>query len=214
MSLTNARELALINNEFGAVAAGTIATLHAGLFTTMPNDAGSGGVEPAGGAYARVAVTNDATQFPSANPKVNANAITFPQSTAAWGTVKGMGWWDAASAGNLRSYAPLWDQVVRMAVGLNTGDIIHAPGHVFVNDTKVVLLAPAGVTLPAGLAEHTEYFVINVAGGSFQLSATQGGSAIAITADGAMMIGRSRWEVIGIGNTPSFAPSGFSHEID
>jgi hypothetical protein len=215
MSLTDARELALINNEYGAVAAGTVATRHSGLFTTAPADSGSGGTEVTGGNYSRVAVTNNATNFPSANPKLNANPITYPQASADWGTIKATGWWDAASAGNLLSWAWLCDNIIRIAVGLNAGDIIHAPGHAFANDTKVIVWAPQGVTLPGGLVAGQEYYVINaVAGQNLQVSLTQGGAAVAITSDGGMTIARSRFTPVMNGDTPSFAAGGFSHEID
>lgn len=215
MSFVDARELALLNNEYGAVAAGTDVNKFAGLFTTAPNDDGTGGVEVSGGAYARQSVTNNATNFPSANPKLLATPTTFPVPTAPWGLIKAMGWWDALTVGNLRSWAWLCDNIIPFAVGLNTGDIIHAPGHSFAVDTKVIVWAPAGATLPGGLAAGTEYFVINpVAGQNLQLSLTQGGAAVAITSDGAMSIARSRFTQANIGDTPAFAANGFSHTLD
>lgn len=215
MSFTDARELALINNEYGAVAAGTRATKYAGLFSTAPADDGTGGVEISGGAYARQGQTNNTTNFPSANPKLNATAITFPTPTADWGIVRAMGWWDAVSAGNLDSWAWLCDQIIPAAVGLNTGDIVHAPGHAWANNTRVIVWAPAGSTLPGGLAAGTEYYVINaVAGQNLQLSLTSGGSAVAISSDGAMSIARSRFTTILIGEQPFFDIGGFSHTID
>ncbi len=215
MSFTDPRELALLNNEYGAQAAGTDVTKYAGLFTTAPADDGTGGVEVSGGAYARQAVTNNTTNFPSANPKLLATPVTFPAPTAPWGTIKAMGWFDALTVGNLRSWAWLCDNIIPFAVGLNTGDIIHAPGHAFANDTKVIVWAPAGATLPGGLAAGTEYFVINAnAGANLQVSLTQGGAAVAITADGACSIARSRFTQGNIDDTPSFAANGFSHTLD
>ncbi len=80
------------------------ATVHVALFTAAPTDAG-GGTEATGGAYARVAVTNNATNFPAAtgpaSTKKNGTAITFPKATASWGTVVSWGIFDAATAGNL-----------------------------------------------------------------------------------------------------------------
>ena len=216
MSFTDARELALINNEYGAVAAGTRANKFAGLFTTAPADDGTGGVETTYGGYARQGQTNNTTNFPSANPKTNATAITFPVATTpSPSKVKAMGWWDAVSSGNLDSWAWLCDQIIPIAVGLDTGDIIYAPGHGWANDTKVIVWAPAGATLPAGLSAGVEYYVISaVAGVSLQLSLTQGGAAVTITANGSLSIARSRFTDVNIGDTPSFAIGGFSHTID
>lgn len=215
MSIINATELAMLDELQGGTAFAADATQFAALFTTVPADDGSGGVEANYTSYARVSVTNNTTNFPSANPKLNANAINFPTATGPQtGTVKALGWFTASSGGTLRVIARLVDQVVPMFVGLNTGDIIWAPGHTFTDGVQVVLWAPAGTTLPTGLSADTPYFVINTSGNSFQLSLTSGGAAIAITADGSGSIGRSRHTSIGIGDTPSVAASGYSLSLD
>lgn len=62
------------------------------LYTAAPTDAG-GGTQCSGGSYARVAVTNNGTNWPSASggAKSNGAAITFPQATASWGVVTHFG---------------------------------------------------------------------------------------------------------------------------
>lgn len=84
-------------------------TVYIGLFTSMPTVLGNDGTEVSGGSYARVAVTNNATNFPNAvaGAKSNGAAITFPQATAAWGSVVGVGIFDALSGGNLQDFAAL-----------------------------------------------------------------------------------------------------------
>lgn len=84
------------------------ATVYIALFTASPTDAG-GGTEVTGGSYARVAVTNDATNWPAASSgtKQNGTAITFIQATASWGTVVAMGIFDASTAGNLLYWGDL-----------------------------------------------------------------------------------------------------------
>jgi hypothetical protein len=215
MSLVDATELAILNELFGGTAFAADATLFGALFTTAPADDGSGGVEANYGAYARVSVTNNTTNFPSANPKLNATSVGFPQATSAQaGLVKAFGWYTASSGGTLRVWAYLCDQLIPMAVGLATGDLVWAPGHSWVADTKVIVWAPAGSTLPTGLSAGTEYFVRAPSGNSLQLAATAGGSAIDITADGAMIIARSRFTTVNIGDTPSVAANGFSLTLD
>lgn len=215
MSIINATELAILDELQGGTAFAADATLFAALFTTVPADDGSGGVEANYASYARVSVTNNTTNFPSANPKLNATAVNFPAATGAQaGTVKALGWFTASSGGTLRVIARLVDQVVPMFVGLNTGDIIWAPGHGFSDGVQVVLWAPAGTTLPTGLSADTPYFVISTSGNSFQLSLTAGGAAIVISADGSGSIGRSRHTTVGIGDTPSVAVSGYSLSLD
>lgn len=84
-------------------------TLYLALFTQIPVDDGSGGVEVSGGSYARVAVTNDITTFPTVTNGVKRNgiAITFPTPTADWGTVTSFGIYDASSSGNLWYFGDL-----------------------------------------------------------------------------------------------------------
>lgn len=60
-------------------------------------------MEVAGGGYARVAVTNNLTNFPTAAGGMK-NMVTeqlFPISTADWGTIVAMAIFDAAIAGNM-----------------------------------------------------------------------------------------------------------------
>ncbi len=82
----------------------TAPATHVALFTVAPSDTG-GGTEVTGGAYARVTVTNNATNWPAATgataAKSNGTVITFPTATAAWGTVVAFGIFDAATVGNL-----------------------------------------------------------------------------------------------------------------
>ena len=78
------------------------ATVYVALFTSAPTDAG-GGTEVSGGGYARVAVTNDATNWPAASggSKSNGTDIVFPTATADWGTVVAFAIFDASTAGNM-----------------------------------------------------------------------------------------------------------------
>jgi len=84
------------------------ATVYVALYTAAPSDAG-GGTEVSGGSYARVAVTNNSTNFPAASggAKSNGTEITFETATASWGTVVAFGIFDAATAGNLLLWADL-----------------------------------------------------------------------------------------------------------
>lgn len=86
-------------------------TWYLGLFTVAPTDSG-GGTEVSGGSYARLAVTNNTTNFPAASggsPSLKANgaAFTFATPTADWGTVVAVGVFDASTAGNLIGWALL-----------------------------------------------------------------------------------------------------------
>lgn len=87
-SKSNALENEVLDGVLGGPQLALAATVWIALYTTAPTDAGAG-VEVSGGSYARVAVTNNATEFPAAaaSLKQNANTIQFPQATASWGSV-------------------------------------------------------------------------------------------------------------------------------
>ena len=83
-------------------------TVHVALYTAGPTDAG-GGTEVSGNNYARVAITNNNTNFPAASSgqKQNGAVITFPTATGAWGTVSHVGIFDAPGGGHLLMHASL-----------------------------------------------------------------------------------------------------------
>lgn len=101
-------------------AAGTgPATLYIGLLTATPTDS-TGGTEVTGGSYARVAVTSSLANWAGTQAAAsttastgtsgttsNNAAITFPAPTANWGTITGVGIYDAVSGGNLLIYSAL-----------------------------------------------------------------------------------------------------------
>ncbi len=89
----------------------------------------AGDTELSGGGYARVAVTNNTTNFPNAAAKQKAIAasVTFPVATADWAEALKVGFWDAASGGNLK-FKTLLDAPVTVLDGVefsfNSGDLI------------------------------------------------------------------------------------------
>lgn len=101
-------ELELLDHVLGNAAYTAPETVYVALYTTAPTDVG-GGVEVSGGSYARVAVTNNLTNWPAAaaGAKANGTEITFPTATADWGTVVAFAILDAASAGNFLYWGDL-----------------------------------------------------------------------------------------------------------
>ena len=67
------------------------------------------GTEVSGGSYARVATDSSVSDkwSGSGGQWDNVLAITFPQATASWGTVRGVGIFDASAAGNLLLHGTL-----------------------------------------------------------------------------------------------------------
>lgn len=86
-------------------------TLYIGLLDGEPTDGDTGSTvsELSGGSYARVAVTNNTTNFGAASGgvKTNATTITFPTATADWGIARWAGIFSAASGGSLYGYGPI-----------------------------------------------------------------------------------------------------------
>jgi|SRR5688572_20019593 len=199
-------ENALLDHELGGPDYARPANVFLALFTTAPTDSG-GGTEVSGGSYARKSITNNNTNFPAASggSKNLATSQSFVTPTGSWGTVVAFGYYDASSGGNLMRWGWLGSDAGRIFTGIASSDVITAPGHTLVNDDQVRVVAVPGATLPTGLSAGTTYFVIGVSGNTFQLSATQGGAAINITADGAGLVAKIDAKPITPGDTVTFA---------
>jgi hypothetical protein len=104
-------ENALLDHVLGGGDYTRPATVYVGLWTAALDDASTGSTagEVSGGSYARVAVTNNATNWPAAasGAKSNGTAITFPQASADWGTVTHFAILDAAAGGNILYWGAL-----------------------------------------------------------------------------------------------------------
>lgn len=102
-SLRDTAELAVLDRLLGNQTLTPPTPWYVALFTTAPTDS-TAGTEVSTGTwtnYARVSVTNNLTEWPSANPKVNANIIDFGTATISGGapTVVGAALMDAATSG-------------------------------------------------------------------------------------------------------------------
>lgn len=118
---------------FGAQAFTAPVTLYAALTTTVPTMTVAG-TEVAYTGYARVAITNNLTNFPSAvaGAKANGTAITWPVLPAATGarTIVGVEFWDAASAGNRIGYG------LPVSRTITDGDVYNvAAGQLVISET-------------------------------------------------------------------------------
>lgn len=111
MSASNYFEEKIGNHIFRTDTLEKPSALYIALFTTLPSEDGTGGVEIVGNGYARVGIVSADSNWtpPNAGDGKFSNAIAtaFPLPTADWGTVNGYGIYDASSAGNMWFYAPL-----------------------------------------------------------------------------------------------------------
>lgn len=93
----------VMNHVLGGGDYTRLATVYLALFTAAPNETG-GGTEVSGSGYSRLAITNNATNFPasSGGQKSNGIALTFPAASGgSWGTVSHWAIMSASSGGLL-----------------------------------------------------------------------------------------------------------------
>lgn len=175
-------------------------TPYLGLLTAVESP-----TEPSGNNYARVQMTTSNFGSAAASGSIaNTAVINFPQASGSWGEILGFGVYDASSAGNLVRKAYLTSGSYFTFSCLASSDVFTAPGHDLVLNDIVVVLDLSGSVLPTGTTQGTKYYIINVSGNTFQLSASQGGSSLAISADGAGRIVQIVPQTIGASAVASF----------
>lgn len=111
-------ENALLDHTLRNVSLTSPATVYLGLHTSATGDDDSG-TEVSGGSYARQALTFNA---PSAGSTANSALVTFPTSTASWGTVTHFGIYDSLAGGNLLYWGAL-----TVSKTVDNGDIFTVP---------------------------------------------------------------------------------------
>lgn len=148
--------------------------------------------EPSGNAYAPVALTgSNFANNASSKTIANTAQIVFPTASGgSWGEIVGIAIKNGSSGSNYLRTSYLAPSSYFAFTGKASDDYITAPGHTFTNGQKVVFLTIDDSVLPTGLTQGTIYYVIGVSGNTFQVSATSGGSAINISADGAGKVTR------------------------
>lgn len=117
MSFSNTFENRVLTWVFTASAATRPTSWHVALFTSNPDEDGSG-TEVSGGDYARQSATFAVT----GNAATNTAALEYPVATAAYGTVTHVGVYDASTSGNLIAYAAL-----AASKAIDTGDVLRIP---------------------------------------------------------------------------------------
>jgi hypothetical protein len=124
-SMSDFLENEILDHILSAATYTAPATVYIGLWTSALTDASTGATagEVSGGSYARVAVTNNATNWPAASggSKSNGADFTFPTATAGWGTVTHFAILDSATlgAGNILYWADL-----TVSKTVSNGDIV------------------------------------------------------------------------------------------
>jgi hypothetical protein len=197
----------------GKTAMPSLPTVYVGLFTTAPtSDSGvTGAVEVSGGAYARVATSGSTWATPTASNgsepatvagyTTNAATITFPTSTASWGTVVAFGLFDASTGGNLLA----WDYIgnfpwLPASVSAATPGVYSTGVHGYSNGDPVVVSAKVGGTVPTGGTWSGVLTVAGVTTNTFNTGQT-------VTVAGDILVRKIVQQSIPSGITASFAAS-------
>lgn len=154
------------------------AVTHLSLHTADPGTTGANEATGGSPAYARKGVSWAAA---SGGQRASSNSQTFDVPAGSYPYV---GFWDALTAGNFYGYAPNGNFAPQVGTVANTGDVVTSYGHGLANDNRVLVFDIQAAGVPTGLTEGTVYWVVGVTANTFQLSATQGGAAVAISADG------------------------------
>lgn len=106
MSYSTYLEQNLLDHVFAGNAY-AVPSLYVALFTDMPNAGGTAGTEVSGGAYARQSIDFESATGSTPASTQNTAQIEFPIATNNWGTIVGVGLYDAASGGNMLLAASL-----------------------------------------------------------------------------------------------------------
>jgi hypothetical protein len=182
--------MGLNTNGQNAAAAGLAAVVgFLAVHTTVPNTSGSN--EVTGSGYARQAVTWNA---PALGLIDNTAQITHTIPAAQTAFCYGL--WSAVTVGTYYGYVPrtgTGEAVTGFgsvdAAGV-TSNTVQSAAHGLANSMQVLLYSVLAESLPAGLASSTIYFVVGATTNTFQVSLTDGGSAVDITGQGELFFQR------------------------
>ena len=188
-------------SNFGALASAP--SLYLAIF--------AGASELSGGAYARkLAIASDFGSV-SGGEVTTINDLEFPAASADWSQATDIKIVDASSGGNELAKAPLVNpSTLETFVGDAGTNILTIPNHGFSDDETVRVI---GGDIPSGLSEATTYYIISATADTLQLSATQGGAAVSLTADGFGRIAKTAYKTVETGDTARFSAGSLTFSL-
>ena len=200
----------------------TDARINAGLDGRLPGTvyvsahsafSATGTNEISGGApaYARKLMGMDAAASRIAD-NTDAESLDIPGSSTV---VQFLGMFDAVSAGNFLGMFPLGATKTLTGMAIDAtensapADTLWVAGHGMTQDERVCFFEMDG-SLPTGIVEGTLYYVIGTpTTNSLQISATEDGSALNITAAGSFIMSDAVPETFGSQGTLELAAGAF-----
>lgn len=212
MSKSNAYESSLQKLIYQAVpiagladnaASSPITNIYYALHTADPGDAGNQSTnEVSYTGYARAAVPRTTSGHTETNGSISpAATISFPAGTGGGGTAMFFSTGLLASGvGTILHKGVLG--TFQGAFTAATSGTITAPGHTMAVGDRVAFFSIPGTSLPTGITEGQVYYVLTAATDTLTISATSGGSAVAITAAGDGLVYKDVGIALGNGITP------------
>ncbi|MCP3980748.1 MAG: hypothetical protein GY716_15710 [bacterium] len=189
----NNQDLPLIGDASGLQNSAADGSLYMALHTAFPSDGGDQDTsEAAYTSYARVTIARDDTQWTipgagGAGTADNTAQQQFPKATGV-SDDEDVFYWSLGTAvsgtGKILWWGHLGAAVPRCFTATAADENITVPGHSYAVNDRIAFFEPPGSTLPTGMTEGTVYHVISVASDIIQVSATQGGGSLNLTADG------------------------------
>jgi hypothetical protein len=173
--------LVTVSADYALDQLGSNKLLYASLHTAY---SATGANEVSGGSYARQAATWSAASSGSKALTTTLPSFSVPGST----TVEYIGFWDASTAGNFQGMFPNGGGTVYTFTATTASSTFTASGSALSNTTTVTVFPTAGSTTPGGFTAGSLYYVVSASTDTFKLSATSGGSAITVTADGSGIV--------------------------
>lgn len=171
------------NGQNAAIAGLAAVSAFLAVHSALPNTSGSN--EVTGGSYARKAVT-----WTSPATGLVDNTAQITHDIPAGETAFCYGLWSAVTVGTFYGILPrtgvgegLYAFGSVDAAGV-TSNTIQSAGNGLSNSMRLLLSATVGGSLPTGLSSTVVYFVVGVATNTFQVSLTDGGSAVDISGQG------------------------------
>lgn len=144
----------------------------------------SGSNEISGGSYARQAATWSAASGGSKSLTTTLPSFSVPASAS----VEFIGFWTLSSSGTFQGMIPNGGASPYTFAASASNNVFTAPGSAYSNGATVVVFPTAGSTTPGGFTAGTVYYVVSASSDTFKLSASSGGSAITVTADGSGIV--------------------------
>ena len=203
----------VLNHITGKSALFSMPTAYVGLFTAVGTDAGTGFTEVSGGSYARV--TTGASDWNAASGTgpssiSNAATLTFPTTSAPWGTIIAFGLFDDPSAGDLLA----WDYVGNFAwrpatISLASPGVLTIPAHGYSVADQVIFSTEYGGAAPSFSQSNLTGILVVAHAATDTFDVTNGGTQVNTSSTGSGLVRKVATQTIGSGVLPSFGAGSF-----